>query len=188
MDYKFVIPVALCINAYEWVKGLFGCYTWKPKERMVNTASKRIENFPKNLKLKNGDLCVENGDLALVSKEEGFAQQLQCFISTYVGECFFNRDYGCEFVDSIFKANQKEFKRQCEHLAMAIIKHDTFKDYIEEIYEIRRKKEKILFGKTILITEVKLKGRPDTFIVKLYNVGELRKERLLRETTNETKI
>lgn len=175
MDFKVVLPLALLVNFSEWVKSLLGFYTWEPKNRMTNTATKNIKAYPKDLKLKDGDLCLENGDLALVAGEESFKQHLQNFISITIGELYYAPDYGCEFVDSIFYAKNKEFKRQCEHLARVIIENNTFQEYIEEIYAISRKKEHWLYGKPILRIEFKVKGLPNTFEVNLSNVNDLLK-------------
>lgn len=173
---------------WDWLKILCGFHTWKPSERLTNKATKSIKSFPSDLKLKDGDLCVENGNLAMVSQEDAFKQNLQCYVNTYVGECFFDREYGCEFIDSIFHVRNKEFKRQCEHFAKALIGHKTFKDYIEEIYEISRKKEHIFFGKPKLCIEFKVKGQADTFKVELSNINDLLKEWQKKRTKNETKV
>ena len=111
MDYKIVLPLAVLGNIWDFFKGFVGFYTWKPKERLINEATKNIKSFPKSMKLKDGDICAENGHIAFVSQEDAFKQHLQCYVNTYVGECFFNREYGCEFVDSIFRVKNKEFKR-----------------------------------------------------------------------------
>ena len=188
MDYRLVLPLAILGNIWDFITGLAGFHIWKPKERLTNKASKSIKSFPSDLKLKDGDLCIENGDLAIVSKEDAFKQTLQCYMNTYVGECFFDREYGCEFVDSIFRVKNKEFQRQCEHLAKALIEHKTFKDYIEEIYEISRKKEHWLFGRPKLCIEFKVKGQADTFKVELLNVNDLLKEWQTKREKHETKV
>lgn len=187
MDFKVVLPLALLVGFIEWIKGLFGFYTWEPKNRMTNTATKSIKTYPKDLKLKDGDICLENGDLALVSGEEAFKQHLQSFISITIGELCYAPDYGCEFVDSIFYARNKEFKRQCEHLARVIVENNTFREYIEEVYAISRKKEHWLYGKPILCVEFKVKGLPNTLAVKLLNVNDLLKKRQKRKK-HEAKV
>lgn len=177
MSIKITVPVILLLAFYKWILALLGFYSWTPKDRLTNHATKNINSYPKDLKLNDGNLCLENGDLALISGEEAFKQHLQTFISVTVGELCFARDYGCEFVDSIFMAKNKEFQRQCEHLARVILENASFKDYIEEIYQINRRKAFYLWGERLLIIELKVKGRPDTCSVRLFNITDRLKKR-----------
>lgn len=175
-DLNVTVSGGLFLSCCEWIKGIFGFYFWEPKDRLLNEATTDIKHYPKDIKFKDGDLCVENGRLALVSGAEAFQQHLQKFISTTIGEICYAPDYGCEFANSIFKAKNKEFKRQCEYLAKAILEHKTFKNYIEEIYAIGRRKEHFFYGYPKLRIEFKVKGIADTFIVELFNIKDLLKK------------
>lgn len=176
IDLRITIPIVVFLALGKWlykaVPLMLGIYSWKPKDRITNKAIKSIDSYPKDLKLDDGDLCIENSDPAMVSGEKAFKQHLQTFISIKTGSLFYAREYGCEFVDSIFSAKNEEFQRQCEHLARVILEDVGFKEYIEEIYQINRRKAFYLWGERLLIVELKVKGRPDTCRIKLFNLTD----------------
>lgn len=136
-------------------------FSWIPNSPMKNTeANKLIQSYPKDIKwdIDNNRLSMEE----LVEGSEAFTQHLVKFLHTEKGKyLIYPKDYGNEHAETIFiEKNLDEFKRQCSYMAETIIEHEHFKDYIQELYSIRRRRGD-------LYIEFKVNGRPDTLICKI---------------------
>ena len=59
---------------------------------------------------------------------------------------------------NIIEKNINEFQRQCERMMSKILKEENYKDYIEKVYSIERKRDK-------LYIETKLCGKGSSSII-----------------------
>lgn len=163
---------------WDWCKNISFDFCWKPDLPLTNTNAKSfIKDYPKDRKIeykKNEERI--NG---WVEGENAFIQRLSRFISTPNDKYeIYPRHYGNEQAETIFtEKNITEFKRQCKYMAENIIKDEIFKDYIQEIYSINRKRGK-------LYIELKVYGNPKTLKCEICNLLKTNK----RKKTNEIKV
>ena len=133
---------------------LFGKYRWDANPPLKNTKDliTSIHEHPSDFRMSNDRLQ------GYVQGEDAFRQSLYHFIRTEKGKYpWLPKDCGIEQAETIYKVtNSKEFARQAESVAFAIMQSDNA-DYIEVIYSISRNKK-------MLCVELKLKGLPNTTI------------------------
>ena len=129
-------------------------YIWKPQTLMRNKSiAKDISTHPKDIAFD-----IENGDIQLeyyVSGLDAFIQLLQKFILTERRKYpIYGNTYGIDESISIFtEQDVVEFQRQCNNIELHLI--DYFKEWIEEIYQIRR-------NGNHLTNELKVSGKAET--------------------------
>jgi len=141
-------------------KQIFKNYIWIPKEPLCNRQPvKQISEYPNNPEF---DYNSHDFTGKYISGESSFIQTVQKFILTERYKYMIYADnYGTEEAAVIFSVkNTDEFSRQCNNIAIHLI--ETYPDWIQEIYKIHRKKNK-------LIIEMKVKGKPDTLICVVPN-------------------
>lgn len=147
---------------WDWCKSIaFFDYHWKPQTPLKNNnAYIDIKKYPKDweLDIESNHIIGEN----IIGGEKAFRQHLYIFINTPKEKyAIYPEEYGNEHAETIFKVkNSKEFKREAEYMANNIINHEHFKDYIQECYSIKRKRN-------ALYIEFKLCGKPETYICKI---------------------
>ena len=162
--YLFVIKVfdSAWDDFWHWCKSIaFFDYHWQPQTPLKNNkAYIDIKKYPKDceLDIENNNINWEN----VISGEKAFRQHLYTFINTPKEKySIYPEEYGNEHAETIFNVkNSKEFKREAEYMANNIINHEHFKDYIQECYSIKRKRN-------VLYIEFKLYGKPETYICKI---------------------
>lgn len=143
-------------------------YSWFPASPLKNpSATKNIKKHGKDIKL---DFYSKPKRLLneFVEGQDAFIQHLIMFIATpkNVYKIYEGTNWGNEQALTIFREkNLTEFKRQCEYMADCIIAHEHFKDYIQEIYSIKRKKD-------ALFIELKLNGNPETVTCQIPNLNK----------------
>ena len=133
-------------------------YFWQPSSPLKNEGElKDIKEHPKDIRwiLETNSIDFEN----LVEGEEAFVQFLVKFIHTEKGVYpIYSKDYGNEYAETIFSVKDPvEFKRQAEAMITNIMQHEYFKQYIQEVYSIKRVRGD-------LIIELKLSGKPTTLM------------------------
>ena len=137
-------------------------YIWKPEIPLENpNAVKNINTYPKDFKINFKTNNIDNIEKSFVQGEEALFQHLIIYINTPKGEyqIYENTSYGNEQANTIFiEKNINEFQRQCERMMSKILKEENYKDYIEKVYSIERKKDK-------LYIETKLCGKGSSSII-----------------------
>ena len=133
-------------------------YIWKPDSPLKNEGElKDIKEHPKDIRwiLETNSLDFEN----LVEGEEAFVQFLIKFIHTEKGAYpIYSKNYGNEYAKTIFNVKDSvEFKRQAEAMIISVMQYEHFKQYIQEVYSIKR-------ARGDLIIELKLSGNPNTLV------------------------
>jgi len=142
---------------------------WVPQATSKNyKATITIDKYPRDYRVFNdgdGSTRIEG----FVEGEECFVQQLKKFIATERYKYpIYSDAYGVEQALSIYDINDAtEFQRQCESLASQII--SQFSEYLEQIYKMSRKAD-------CLQIEMKVKGQPNTLVVKTFKGSPWRHE------------
>jgi len=161
--FEFVLGDFYSHAKEEFKSRVLKDYSWSPQKPFKNEcATKNIKEHGKDIKL---DFYSKQRRLLneYVEGQDAFIQHLTMFIATPkdVYRIYEGTNWGNEQALTIFsEQNITEFQRQCEHMANCIIAHEHFKDYIQEIYSIKRKKDCIYI-------EMKLNGNPKTVTCKI---------------------
>lgn len=143
-------------------------YYWAPSAPLKNLgATKDIKEHGKDIKL---DFYSKQKRLLdeFVEGQDAFLQHLTMHICTPKNACkiYEGTKYGNEQALTIFAVEDiVEFKRQCDYMANHIITYEHYKDYVQEIYSIKRKKG-------CLYIELKLNGNPETVTCKIPNLNK----------------
>lgn len=136
-------------------------YIWKPTSPLRNTQScTPIDKHPKDFEMKDGDITFN-----MVSGADAFTQQVHNFLLTKRRAYpIYSENYGIDEADTIFTERDViEFQRQCSNIALHLLEY--FSEWIEEIYQIQRKKN-------VLIIEMKVAGRAETLKVEVKELNQ----------------
>ena len=136
-------------------------YIWIPTLPLRNTQTcTPIDKHPKDFEMKDGDITFN-----MVSGVDAFTQQVRNFLLTKRRTYpIYSENYGIEEADTIFTEKDViEFQRQCSNIALHLLEY--FSKWIEEIYQIQRKKN-------VLIVEMKVAGRAETLRIEVKELNQ----------------
>ena len=142
------------------IKKAHKVFLWRPESPVRNNNKcSLIDNYPKTFAMVDGDISS-----TMISGAEAFTQAVQFFILTERRKYpIYSEEYGIEEASTIFtEKSVEEFQRQAQNVAIHLI--DYFGEWIEEIYQINRKKD-------ILVIDMKVAGRAKTLKVEIKKIS-----------------